>query len=60
MYMVERNHLLNLRVSDDELAQLKAISDANGEPMAVTVRRWIRASYRDRFGEEDCRAPRAK
>ncbi len=50
--MVERDVLINLRVSKDERDKLRAIADANDEPFARTVRRWIASFYRERFGEE--------
>ena len=57
MAAIERDVLVNLRVSEEERAKLHAIADANDEPFARTVRRWISTFYRERFGEE---APKPK
>jgi hypothetical protein len=42
---------MNLRVSADERAKLHALADANDEPAAMTIRRWIRTFYAQAFGE---------
>jgi hypothetical protein len=42
---------MNLRVSAEEREKLHAIADANDEPAAMTVRRWIRTFYAQAFGE---------
>jgi hypothetical protein len=47
----ERTHLLNLRVSEEELAKLKSLAAANDETMAQVVRRWVRTFYAQAFGE---------
>ncbi len=49
--MVERDVLINLRVSEEERAKLHAIADANDEPAAQTMRRWIRTFYAQAFGD---------
>ncbi len=49
--VAERDVLINLRVSRQEREMLHAIADANDEPFAQTVRRWIAKFYRERFGE---------
>ncbi|MGO8998589.1 MAG: hypothetical protein ACLQVI_35150 [Polyangiaceae bacterium] len=46
-----RTSTLNLRVSEEEREKLHAIADANDEPAAMTVRRWIRTFYAQAFGE---------
>jgi hypothetical protein len=50
MAVAGRDVLINLRVSAEERAQLAAIADANDEPYARTVRRWIARFYKERFG----------
>ncbi len=47
----ERTLTMNLRVSAEEREKLHAIADANDEPAAMTVRRWIRTFYAQAFGE---------
>ena len=57
MATAERDVLINVRVSEEERAKLHALADANDEPAAMTVRRWIRTFYAQAFGDV---APKAK
>lgn len=47
--MRARTLTLNLRVSAEERKKLAAIAAANDEPMAMTVRRWIRTFHAQAF-----------
>jgi len=49
--MRERERNLVVKIAEDEMAKLHAIADANDEPVARTVRRWIDLNYRAQFGE---------
>lgn len=40
-----------VRMTDEELAKLHALAGDLREPFSVLVRRWVRDSYRARFGE---------
>jgi len=51
---------LVVRLTAIEMAQVHAIADELREPIAVVVRRWIRESYRNRFGEAVPKAPTLK
>jgi hypothetical protein len=58
--MRERSHNLHVKVDDAELAQLHALADDADEPIARTVRRWIRERYVARFGDATPRKPNLK
>jgi hypothetical protein len=55
--MIEREHLFNFRLSDEERAKLQALADDEREAASILVRRWIRQKYEARFGE---RPPQAR
>lgn len=42
---------LVVKVNDEELAKLHALANDVREPISVIVRRWLRDSYRARFGD---------
>jgi hypothetical protein len=48
--MKERTHNLNVRVDDEELAMVHAISEASDVPATQLVRKWIKERYVERFG----------
>jgi hypothetical protein len=39
-------------LDDTELAMVHAVAEANDEPVARTVRRWIARFYREEFGDK--------
>lgn len=43
--MVERSRMLNVRVSEDEMAMLQAVAEAIGLSQSDTVRQLIRRAY---------------
>lgn len=43
--MVDRGHMLNVRVSDDELAMLRAVAVANGLTQSDMLRQLIRRAH---------------
>lgn len=47
----ETLHNMVVQLTATELAQVHALASEHREPIAVVVRRWIRESYRNRFGE---------
>ena len=49
--MVERDVLINVRVSEDEREKLHAIARAADETAAQTIRRFIRQRYAAEFGK---------
>lgn len=53
-------HNLVIRLTATELAQVHQIAGELREPIAVVVRRWIRETYRNRFGEAKPAAPTLK
>jgi hypothetical protein len=48
--MHERKRNLVVRLDEDEHAMAVAIAEARDEPMAVVVRKLLRAEYVDRIG----------
>lgn len=48
--MKERTRHVVIKCDDQELAKLHAIAEANDEPIARAVRRWIDVTYREKFG----------
>ncbi len=54
--MIERAHLFNFRISEDERDKLRALAAEEGEAASILVRRWIRQRYEARFGEVPPRA----
>jgi hypothetical protein len=56
--MKERTRHVVIKCDDTELAQLHAIADANDEPIARAIRRFIAVTYKERFG--DGRPPKPK
>ena len=49
--MIERTHLFNFRVSEDERAKLEALAQDEDMHASAVVRRWIRQRYEARFGD---------
>jgi hypothetical protein len=49
--MIERTHLFNFRISEDERAKLAALSDDEDMASSAYVRRMIRRLYEARFGD---------
>jgi hypothetical protein len=60
MATAERDVLINVRVTEEERAKLHALADANDEPAAMTVRRWIRTFYAQAFGEVSPKLAKSK
>jgi hypothetical protein len=58
--MTAREKNLVLRVSDDELAMAHALAEAQDEPIARVVRRFIRDAYVERFGVTKPPKPKLK
>jgi hypothetical protein len=50
--MRKRERNMVLRVDDEELAMAHALADAQDEPIARIVRRFLRDAYVARFGQE--------
>jgi hypothetical protein len=50
--MKQRNRHVVIKCNDEELAKLHAIAEANDEPIARFVRRWIDLNYRAQFGDK--------
>jgi hypothetical protein len=48
---IERTHLFNMRISEDERAKLAALAEDDDMPSSALVRRWIRQRYEARFGD---------
>ncbi|MEZ4437716.1 MAG: RepB family protein [Polyangiaceae bacterium] len=48
--MVEREKVLNVRISAKERAQLERLCEELGVTQSVLVRQWIRTEYENRFG----------
>ncbi len=57
---MDREHVANFRVTDDEHARLRALAEDEGESVSTLLRRWIRQKYEARFGEAPPRARGAK
>ncbi|MGO8996014.1 MAG: hypothetical protein ACLQVI_22090 [Polyangiaceae bacterium] len=53
---IERTHLFNMRISEDERAKLAALAEDDDMPSSMLVRRWIKQRYEARFGDA---APKA-
>ena len=49
--MIERPHLFNMRISEDERAKLQALADDDDMHASAVVRRWIKQRYEARFGD---------
>jgi len=49
-----------LRVDDEELAMAHALAEAEDEPVARLVRRFLRDAYRARFGNAKPPTPKLK
>jgi hypothetical protein len=58
--MIERDVLINLRVSGDEREKLRAIAHANDETMAQTIRRFIKQRFEAQFGADASPRPIVK
>jgi uncharacterized protein (DUF1778 family) len=50
--MPERDRNMNLRVSADELAMLRALAERDGLSGSDFLRQYIRRSYVEHFGEK--------
>ena len=50
--MPERDHNMNLRVSAEELAMLRAVADRAGLTASDYLRQYIRHSHAEHFGEK--------
>ncbi len=48
--MKNREHNLNVRVDENELAMIHALAEVSDEPATRLVRRWIQEHYVARFG----------
>jgi hypothetical protein len=46
----ERNRNLVVRLDEQELRMVQALSEARDEPMTMVVRRLLKQAYVDRFG----------
>ncbi len=51
---------LVVRLTAIEMAQIHALADEVREPIAVVIRRFIRETYRNRFGDAVPKAPTLK
>lgn len=49
---IERNRVFQIRASDEELAMLAAIAEAEGVSGADVLRLFIRRTYAERFGDK--------
>jgi hypothetical protein len=56
----EKTHNMVIQPTPIELAQVHQIANEFREPIAVVVRRWIRETYRNRFGDAKPEAPTLK
>lgn len=48
--MKTREHNLNVRVDENELAMIHALAERHDEPVTRLVRRWIQQRYVEAFG----------
>lgn len=48
--MKTREHNLNVRVDESELAMMHALAEASDLPATQLVRRWIQTHYVEKFG----------
>jgi hypothetical protein len=48
----EREEMLNVRMTAEELAMLRALAEGDGLSQSDVVRQFIRRTYRERFGEK--------
>jgi hypothetical protein len=48
--MKTREHNLNVRVDESELAMVHALAERADEPVTRLVRRWIQQRYVEQFG----------
>jgi uncharacterized protein (DUF1778 family) len=48
--MLERNRSINVRVSDEEIAMLAELADADGVSQSDFLRLYVRRTYAERFG----------
>jgi hypothetical protein len=56
----ETTHNMVIQLTAIELAKVHQLAGDHREPIAVLVRRWIRDSYQNRFGDTKPEAPRLK
>ncbi len=49
--MIERTHLFNFRISEDERAKLAALAEDEDVHASAVVRKMIRQRYEARFGD---------
>ncbi len=48
--MKTREHNINVRVDEEELAMIHALAERTDEPVTRLVRRWIQQRYVEAFG----------
>ena len=48
--MKNREHNLNVRVDENELAMIHALAEVSDKPATRLVREWIQERYVERFG----------
>ena len=58
--MRERELTLNLRITEEERAKLKAVAEAADETASQTIRKFIRQRYAAEFGDTLPRTPVTK
>ncbi len=59
MNAIERARVFQLRVTDEELAMMRALADDRGLTASDVVRLFVREAYRERFGDKKPKKPRA-
>ena len=58
--MQKRSRHVVIKATDEELAKLHALAEANDEPIARWIRRTVAIAYRERFGSEAPPEPKTK
>jgi len=48
----EREEMLNVRMTAEELAMLRALAEGDGLSQSDVVRQFIRRTYRERYGDK--------
>jgi hypothetical protein len=48
---MDREHVANFRVTDEEHTMLRELAEDEGESVSAILRRWIRQKWVARFGE---------
>lgn len=54
--MTDRDRKLTIRVSNDELAMLEALAEADGLSASDIIRQYIRRSHAARFSDQKAKA----